>query len=98
MARTVGGHKVSEAVTVKIYIADSAVRFWAKHSFGLGIREARKKLAAYLLEHGSYVDTLMSDYLGPKVIEWDELEEYESDPSLAVYEGNGTRWFRVEVK
>lgn len=98
MAYTLDGKKVSEAVTVKVYIQDAAVKFYAKYA-KMGIREARKDLTLLILGTGPdgseflyvvYGDVQLSSFAG--------FMEYKDDPTLISYEGNRTQWFTLKVQ
>ena len=102
MAYRLGQHRVSEAVTVKVYIADGAVKFYAKHT-GLGMRKSRKELAEYLIEHGPNYDFLYSTDYETRVIEeveldLDQMEQLENEPGFVAYEGNDTNWYSKRMQ
>lgn len=98
MAYTLDGKKVSEAVTVKIYIADSAVRFYAKYA-EMGIREARRDLTLRILGRGPVGrEFLYVIYGNPQLDSFMGFMEVRDNSTLISYEGNRTPWYRIEVK
>ncbi len=98
MAYTLDGEKVSEAVTVKVYIVDSAVKFYAKYA-KMGIREARKDLTRFILGKGPYGSEFLYVVYGDvNLSSFTGFMEYEDDPTLISYEGNRTQWFRMKVQ
>ena len=98
MAKYIGQnkHRVAEAVTVKVLIADSAVRFWAKHR-NLSIREARKNLTKHILLSGEYANTLYANFGQAFLCESDDLDILMKSSSYEEYDGNDTGWYRVIV-
>jgi len=95
MAYTLDGERVSEAVTVKVYIQDAAVKFYAKYA-KMGIREARKEITRKILGYGDY--NALELYYGYGYVSiGEDSGNNENDPDYELYDG-GYNWYSVEVQ
>lgn len=100
MAYTLEGKKVSSAVTVRVYIQDDAVKFWAKHA-KMGLREARREMTRKLIGNGD--DNGLDLYFvhGYPQIDFENMGYSEDVPDFVRYDDGtdyGVGWYSIEVK
>ena len=96
MAYTLNGERVSQAVTVKVYIQDTAVKFYAKYA-QMGIREARKEMTQRVLGYGD--DNALEVYYSHGDARIGRVTGEDLDaPDFELYDGGSFNWFSMEVQ